>query len=182
MQETCFLRPSAARVALVAALHFSSESPSSLVKSLRFPLSQREVGLFAENFFYPAAQRAVCSSSRSLLHAVRKDPQPAPAPQLGPVRTYKAHSAGTCTQLAAGFLSAVNNPSFFRLLFFSFQQIVRARTTSGPVKREKLREWSGNLSHDEHANGQPWYLQPVAAHGQGGHPQPALLHQLVTSP
>lgn len=41
---------------------------TQLVKSLCFPLSQREVWLFSENLFYPAAQRAVCS--RSLLHAV----------------------------------------------------------------------------------------------------------------
>ena len=31
------------------------------VRSLCFPLSQREVGLFGENLFYPAAQRPVCS-------------------------------------------------------------------------------------------------------------------------
>ena len=60
------------------------------------------------------------------------------------------------------------------------RQILRPRTPSGPVKRERLREWSGNFCHHGHATGQPWYLQPVAAHGQGGHPQPALLHQLVT--
>lgn len=75
-------------------------------------------------------------------------------------------------------------PSVFRcgcfsfFLFFTPQQKLRPRKPSGAVKREA--EWSGNFCQHEHASGQPWYLQPVAAHGQRGHPQPPLLHQLVT--
>lgn len=71
---------------------------TQLVKSLCFLLSQQEVGLFGENFSYPAAQRPVCSRS------------------LPPPSTLETRSA--CTdRSSSGLSSTVHEPADLQRTF-----------------------------------------------------------------
>ncbi len=97
----------------------------------------------------------------------------APA-QIAPIWNLSPHCMNL--HVFAAVFSAVNVPRCSAVAVF--QQKFNPESHRDQ-RREKLREWSGNFCHHEHANGEPWYLQPVAAHCQRGHPQPSILHQLV---